>query len=83
MFKALKEKYYHEDASDRLYKKSMLHADELDIEGRGKLQDHLDEFDMRFNKIVVDPVNLCKEVSHEDKALLLFNSLLPSYQALK
>lgn len=77
LFRALREKYYRDDASDRLYKKSMLMS--LRYKEGTKLQDHLDEFD----NLVVDLSNLGKKVEDEDKALLLLSSLPPSYQGLK
>lgn len=47
----------------------------------GKLQDHLDEFES-LAYCGMDLVNLGKEVSNEDKALLLIVSLPPFYQGL-
>ena len=77
LFKALREKYYRDDASDRLYKKSLLMS--LRLKEGNKLRDHLDEFD----SLVVDLSNLGKAMEDEDKALLLLSSLPPSYQGLK
>ncbi|TXG52062.1 hypothetical protein EZV62_021231 [Acer yangbiense] len=76
LWKKLEDKYMTKSIENRLYlKKKLFH---FQYKKGISMIEHLDN----YNKILADLQNLDVEISDEDKALLLLNSLLDTYEHL-
>ncbi|KAB2613130.1 retrotransposon protein [Pyrus ussuriensis x Pyrus communis] len=75
LWDTLESKYLKKSAENRLYLKSKLYR--FQYKEGTKMIDHLEE----FNKMIAELLNLEKKIKDEDKALILMNSLLESYES--
>ena len=76
LWKMLEDKYMMKSVENRLYLKKKLSR--FQYRGGISMFEHLND----YNKILVDLQNLEVEIKDEDKALLLLNSLLDTYDHL-